>query len=125
MSDLRPFAVVTAAIKKFKVDIRHPHDIGGGANAFILIDIADLCLTDLAGNSGRRRWWLIRQHLRSSQRLSCPVVAGECGRPDMDRSISSKGIERAIDPVSGCRRLVVENILRLTPDVRERTRSVV
>ena len=38
----RPFIVAAAAIEKFKIDIRHPHDVGGGGKCIHLIDVARL-----------------------------------------------------------------------------------
>ena len=89
---LRLSRVVAAAIEKFEIDIRHPHDVGGGGKCIHLLDIARL-VPDQLGPAirierdgdrsalhprswpapglppGRRRAWSIRhERLRSHRR---------------------------------------------------------
>ncbi len=39
---LCPFLVIAAAIEKFKIDIRHPHDVGSCGKRIHLIEVAGL-----------------------------------------------------------------------------------
>ena len=53
---LRPFPVVAPAIEILKIDIRHPHDVGGAGKRIHPIDVARL-VPDQVGPAIRVDWY--------------------------------------------------------------------